>query len=237
MAVQATERPGSDPLNLNVDGTAPTIAFASPSNGSVISAGNANIELAITDAEVGQAGHRSRSMAGAAIAPAPTVDENGRALIEKCGLGGSRRNLHPDRRCFGFSRQRCGSASVSVTVDSTPPGVTLLGIDGSVDGSVRDIVADGTLNATQNLNLDWGADVSNGFQYGFRVVVTNEPVGQAVTLRLNGSVINGATVDDNGAQVANFTNNDVGFTCSKAPTGYQLPWSIVQGTRGQQAPR
>ncbi len=201
----------SDPLNLNVDGTVPTIAFASPTNGSVINAGNANIELAITDAEVGQP--VSVSVDGApALNPAPTVDQNGRALIENVVWADRDGTYTLTADVSDAAGNPATQASISVTVDSTPPVVTLLGLDGSAEGSVRDIVADGILNATQNINLDWGADVSNGFQYGFRVVVRNEPVGQLVALRLNGALINGVTVDDNGAQVANFNNNNNGFT-------------------------
>ena len=201
----------SEALNLNVDGTAPTITFASPVDGAVVASGSSSIELAITDAEVGQPVTISVN-GGAAIDPAPTVDENGRALVENVSWGAQDGVYTITADVSDRAGNPAPQASVSVTLDATAPGVALLGLDGSAGGSVRDVVADGTLNATQNLNLDWGADVSNGFQYGFRVVVTNEPVGQAVTMRLNGAVINGATVDANGATVANFTNNDVGFT-------------------------
>jgi len=208
----------SAPLNLNVDGTAPTITFANPSNGAVISAGNSSIELAISDAEEGQAVSISVN-GGPALDPAPTVDANGRALVENVIWADRDGDYTLTADVSDQAGNPAAQASISVTVDGTSPGVTLFGLDGSAEGSVRDIVADGALNATQNLALDWGADVGNGFQYGFRVVVVNEPVGQAVTLRLNGGLINGATVDSNGATVANFSNNNLGFTLLEGDNG------------------
>ncbi|MDE0881017.1 MAG: hypothetical protein OSB21_00325, partial [Myxococcota bacterium] len=198
-------------LNLQVDGTAPTITFASPTEGVVLNAGNAAIELIVSDAEEGQSVTLSAN-GGPAFDPAPTVDGNGRVLVEGLTWADQDGPVTLTADVSDRAGNPAVQASVSLRVDATPPGISLVGLDGSSAGAARDIVADGTLNATQNIRLDWGADLSNGLQYGFNVIVTNEALGQVVSLRINGSVINGATVDVGGNHVASFTNNDLGYT-------------------------
>ena len=139
----------SAPLNLNVDGTAPTVAFATPTNGAVLNSGSSRIELVVTDAEEGQPVTITVN-AGEALDPPPTVDANGRALVDGIAWATQDGEYTLTADVSDAAGNPAAQASVAVRVDSTAPGLSLVGLDGSSAGAVRDIVADGALNATQN---------------------------------------------------------------------------------------
>jgi large repetitive protein len=210
-------RATSSPARIvTVDGTAPTLTFVQPADGAFLNSATADLELAVTDAEAGQPVAISVDGELLVLDPEAVVDANGRVLVAAALLT----DADPADGAYTLTATasdlagNAGSAvPVTVTIDTAAPQLRVFGLDGDAEHSERVLGEGEQLDASQNANLDWGGNIADGLQYGFRVEVPNEVAGTLVSLVLNGAPpIVAQTVQVGERRYADFTNQDVGYT-------------------------
>jgi hypothetical protein len=204
------------PRILVIDGTAPTLTFVQPTDGAFLNSATTDLELSVTDAEPGQPVSLTVGGEVLVLDPAAAVDSNGRVVVSAALLSAADPadgSYVLGATVLDLAGNLGTAAPVTVTIDTAAPLLRVFGLDGDVEHSERVLGEGDRLDATEDANLDWGGNIADGLQYGFRVEVGNEVVGTSVSLVLNGvAPVTAPTVLVGERRYAEFTNGDRGFT-------------------------